>query len=107
MNMQALMKQAQAMQRDITNIKNEIDSSVFEGRSSLVTVQVKGTKEIVKVSIDEGAKDLVVDDLSMLEDMVVLALNDAFSKVDKVTEEKMGKYSSMMPGLMQYVSKIY
>lgn len=100
MNMQALMKQAQAMQRDITNIKNEIDSSVFEGRSSLVTVQVKGTKEIVKVSIDEGAKDLVVDDLSMLEDMIVLALNDAFSKVDKVTEEKMGKYSSMMPGLM-------
>lgn len=107
MNMQALMKQAQAMQRDITNIKNEIDSSVFEGKSSLVTVQVKGTKEIIKVSIDEGAKDLVVDDLSMLEDMVVLALNDAFSKVDKVTEEKMGKYSSMMPGLMQYVSKIY
>ena len=100
MNMQALMKQAQAMQRDITKIKNEIDSSVFEGKSSLVSVQVKGTKEIVKVSIDEGAKDLVVDDLSMLEDMVVLALNDAFSKVDKVTEEKMGKYSSMMPGLM-------
>lgn len=100
MNMQVLMKQAQAMQRDITNIKNEIDSSVFEGKSSLVSVQVKGTKEIVKVSIDEGAKDLVVDDLSMLEDMVVLALNDAFSKVDKVTEEKMGKYSSMMPGLM-------
>ena len=100
MNMQALMKQAQAMQRDITNIKNEIDSSVFEGKSSLVSVQVKGTKEIVKVSIDEGAKDLVVDDLSMLEDMVVLALNDAFSKVDKVTEEKMGKYSSVMPGLM-------
>lgn len=100
MNMQALMKQAQAMQRDITNIKNEIDSSVFEGKSSLVSVQVKGTKEIVKVSIDEGAKDLVVDDLSMLEDMIVLALNDAFSKVDKTTEEKMGKYSSMMPGLM-------
>lgn len=100
MNMQALMKQAQAMQRDITKIKNEIDSSVFEGKSSLVSVQVKGTKEIVKVNIDEGAKDLVVEDLSMLEDMIVLALNDAFSKVDKVTEEKMGKYSSMMPGLM-------
>lgn len=100
MNMQALMKQAQAMQRDITKIKNEIDSSVFEGKSSLVSVQVKGTKEVVKVSIDDGAKDLVTDDLSMLEDMIVLALNDAFSKVDKATEEKMGKYSSMMPGLM-------
>ena len=36
----------------------------------------------------------------MLEDMIVLALNDAFSKVDKKMSEKMGKYSSMMPGLM-------
>lgn len=100
MNMQALMKQAQAMQKDITNIKNEIDSSVFEGKSSLVTVSVKGTKEVVSVKIDSAAKDLVSDDMSMLEDMVVLALNDAFSKVDKVTSEKIGKYSNMMPGLM-------
>ena len=100
MNMQALMKQAQAMQRDITKIKNDIDSTIFEGKSSLVSVEVKGTKEVVKVSIDNGAKDLISDDISMLEDMIVLALNDTFSKVDKTTEEKMGKYSSMMPGLM-------
>ena len=100
MNMQALMKQAQAMQRDITKIKNDIDSTIFEGKSSLVSVEVKGTKEVVKVSIDNGANDLISDDISMLEDMIVLALNDAFSKVDKTTEEKMGKYSSMMPGLM-------
>ena len=89
--MQALMKQAQAMQRDITKIKNDIDSTIFEGKSSLVSVEVKGTKEVVKVSIDNGAKDLISDDISMLEDMIVLALNDAFSKVDKTTEEKMGK----------------
>ena len=100
MNMQALMKQAQAMQRDITKIKNDIDSTIFEGKSSLVSVEVKGTKEVVMVSIDNGAKDLISDDISMLEDMIVLAFNDAFSKVDKTTEEKMGKYSSMMPGLM-------
>ena len=100
MNMQALMKQAQAMQRDITKIKNDIDSTIFEGKSSLVSVEVKGTKEVVKVSIDNGAKELISEDISMLEDMIVLALNDAFSKVDKTTEEKMGKYSSMMPGLM-------
>lgn len=100
MNMQALMKQAQAMQRDINNIKNELDNTVFEGKSSLVTVSVKGSKEIVDVKISSDAKDLVADDISMLEDMIVLALNDAFSKVDKKTEEKMGKYSSMMPGLM-------
>lgn len=100
MNMQALMKQAQAMQRDMTNIKNEIDNSVFEGKSSLVTVQVKGTKEVVKVTFDDGAKDLIADDVSMLEDMIVVALNDAFSKIDKMTKDKMGKFASMMPGLM-------
>ena len=100
MNMQALMKQAQAMQRDINNIKNELDNTVFEGKSSLVTVSVKGSKELVDVKISSDAKDLIADDISMLEDMIVLALNDAFNKVDKKTEEKMGKYSSMMPGLM-------
>ena len=100
MNMQALMKQAQAMQRDINNIKNELDNTVFEGKSSLVTVSVKGSKEIVEVKISSDAKDLIADDISMLEDMIVLALNDAFIKIDKMTEEKMGKYSSMMPGLI-------
>ena len=100
MNMQALMKQAQAMQKDITNIKNEIDSATFEGRSSFVTVSVKGTKEVVSIKIDDTAKELISDDITMLEDMIVLALNDAFSKVDKKMSEKMGKYSSMMPGLM-------
>lgn len=98
--MQALMKQAQAMQRDINKIKDELDNSVFEGKSSLVTVSVKGSKEIVGISISEEAKDLISDDVSLLEDMIVLALNDAFGKVDKKTEEKMGKYSSMMPGFM-------
>lgn len=100
MNMQALMKQAQAMQKDINNIKKELDNTVFVGKSSLVQVEVKGSKEICKVMIAPEAKDLVSDDLSMLEDMIVLAINDAFSQVDKRTEEKMGKYSSMMPGLM-------
>ena len=100
MNMQALMKQAQAMQKDMANIKNELDNSVFEGKSSLVSVKVKGNKEIVEVSIAEEAKNLVAEDVSMLEDMIVLAINDAFSKVDKETEAKMGKYSNMMSGLM-------
>ena len=47
MNMQNLMKQAQAMQKEITNIKNEIDNSTFEGSSSLVKVMVNGKKEVL------------------------------------------------------------
>ena len=99
MNFQAIMKQAQNMQKDITKIKNDIDSTEFEGKSSLVTVLVNGKKKVKKITINDDAKDLINDDLTMLEDMIVLALNDAFSKIDKVTEEKMGKYSNLMPGM--------
>ena len=98
MNMQAFMRQAQNMQKEITRIKEEIDKSVFEGKSSLVTVTVNGKKEVLTIKFSDEVKDLS-DDLSMLEDMIFLALNDAFSKVDKTTNEKMGKYTNMMPGL--------
>ena len=45
MNIQAMMKQAQKIQNDMLNAKNEIDSKVFEGSSSFVKVEMKGTKE--------------------------------------------------------------
>ena len=98
MNMQALMKQAQAMQKDMMNIKEELDNSTFEGSSSAVKVVVNGNKEIVSIKILDD-KD-ILDDLSILEDMIMLAVNDAMKKVDAETEKKMGKYSNMMPGWM-------
>ena len=51
MNMQAMLKQAQALQKDMLKIKDEIDSTEFVGESSLVKVTLKGTKEAVKVEI--------------------------------------------------------
>ena len=96
MNIQALMKQAQTLQKDMMKAKEEIDSMTFTGTSSFVSVTVKGTKEVVKVTIDND--NLSSDDKEMIEDMLVIALNDAFKQIDKVTEQKMGKFSSMMPG---------
>lgn len=97
MNIQALMKQAQSLQKDMMKAKEEIDNMIFEGESSFVKVEVKGTKEVVKVTIQDEISN---DDKEMLEDMLVVALNQAFSKVDKTTEQKMGKFSSMLPGGM-------
>lgn len=97
MNMQAMLKQAQAMQRDMINIKKEIDAKDFIGESSLVKITVKGTKEVTKVEIRDK-ENLENDDLEMLEDMIMVALNDALNKVDAETEKKMGKYSNI-PGL--------
>ena len=97
MNMQAMLKQAQALQKDMLKVKNEIDNTEFTGESSLVEVTVKGSKEIVKVKInsDEGFE---ADDIEVLEDMIVVALNDAMKKIDKTTESKMSKFGNI-PGL--------
>ncbi len=97
MNIQAMMKQAQKMQKDMMNSKEEIDNMTFEGKSSFVTVEMKGTKEITKVTID--AESLESDEIEMLEDMILVAVNEASKKVDQTTEEKMGKYTQGMPGL--------
>lgn len=98
MNIQALMKQAQSLQKDMMKAKEEIDNMTFIGSSSFVKVTVKGTKEVVKVEINND--DIKSDDKEMIEDMLVVALNDAFKQVDKTTEQKMGKFSSMLPGGM-------
>ena len=96
MNIQALMKQAQNLQKDMLKAKEEIDNMIFTGTSSFISVTVKGTKEIIKVNIDTD--ELSSDDKEMIEDMLVVALNDAFKQIDKVTEQKMGKFNNMMPG---------
>lgn len=98
MNIQAMMKQAQSLQKEMMKAKDEIDSTEFIGESSLVKVTVKGTKEVIKVEIDKS-NSLDVDDLEMLEDMILVAINEANKKVDAMTESKMGKFGNSVPGL--------
>lgn len=96
MNMQAMLKQAQALQKDMLKAKEEIDNTEFVGESSLVKVTLKGTKEVIKVEIN--AKELDSDDIEALEDMILVAINEANKKIDDLTDKKMGKFSNM-PGL--------
>ena len=93
MNMQALMKQAQTMQKDMMRIKDEIDKTEFTGESSFVTVKVNGKKEILEVHINN--EEIEKDDIEILQDMLVVALNQALKKVDDMTEEKMGKFGNI------------
>lgn len=97
MNIQAMMKQAQKLQKDMLDEKAKIDEKIFEGKSSFVSVKVKGTKEIVEIKINKESIDS--DEMEMLEDMLLVAINDAMKQIDKETEDKMGKYTQGMPGL--------
>ena len=97
MNIQAMMKQAQKLQNDMMKEKAVIDSTVYEGKSSLVSVKMNGKKELEEVKID--ADKLEKEDIEMLEDMIVVAINEANKQIDKDTEQKMGKFTQGMPGL--------
>ena len=98
MNMQAILKQAQSLQKDMMKEQEKINSSTFEGESSLVKVKINGKKEILEVNIDKSSS-MDADDLEALQDMIMIAVNDAMKKVDKMTNDKMGKFANGMPGL--------
>ena len=97
MNIQAMMKQAQALQKDMMKAKEEIDNTTFEGKSSFVTAQVTGDRKLKNIKIDN--KQIEEDEIEMLEDMIAIAVNNAMTEIDKATENKMGKYTKGMPGL--------
>lgn len=97
MNMQAMMQQAQKLQRDMMKAKNEIDEKKFTSTQGFLAIEMKGTKEITSVKIDK--ENLDKDDIEMLEDLISLAVNDNIKKIEKETESKMGKFGGLS-GLM-------
>ena len=98
MNMQNLMAQANKIKRDVEKKQKEIDNMTFEGNSQFVNVRMSGKREVKNLKINNYIlKD--AEDLEILEDMIVLAFNDALLKIDKKTEEELGAYTGGLNGL--------
>ena len=89
-NMQQLMKQAQVMQRKLQEAQQELADSEVTGSAAggMVEVTLTGDKTPVSVSIKPEAVD--PDDVEMLEDMVLAALNDAMKQADDLSKELLG-----------------
>lgn len=93
-----MIKKIQKMQREMEQAQRELEEMVFEGTASgVVTVEVKGSKEVVRVKINKDAIESL-DDLDMVEDIIVAAINDAMRKIDTKTQEVMGRFTAGMPG---------
>lgn len=101
-NMNNMIKQAQKMQEQMLKAQQEIEETVLEASSGggMVTVKANGKKELLEIKIKPEAVD--PDDVEMLEDLVMVAVNDAFSKADALSQEKMGALTGgiNIPGLM-------
>ena len=92
--MQQLMKQAQKMQEEMTKAQQDLDEAEIEGESGggLVKVVVNGKKVVSSITISPNAVD--VDDMEMLEDLIIAALNSAYDAADELYQQKMGKFGN-------------
>ena len=100
MNIQNLMREAQKMQRDLEKTQKSLESNEYIGESSFVKVVLNGKKQMKSITINYEGSLTEKDDFEMLEDMILLAFNNASSKVDDDKEKKLGKYGSGLTGLM-------
>ncbi|MCR5647275.1 MAG: YbaB/EbfC family nucleoid-associated protein [Acholeplasmatales bacterium] len=90
MNQQQMMR-LRKLQKQMEEAQAKLEATVFKGTAGggVVTVEVKGNHEVVSVTIDpEAAKD----DIEMVQDMIVIALNDAIKKIEAESSKIMGGF---------------
>ena len=98
--MGGMYKKAQQMQKKMAEIQEELDSMKVEGEAGggMVKVVVTGKKNIVSVNVNQ---EILGEDKEMLEDLILVAINQALDKVDSISKDKLGALTGGMniPGL--------
>ena len=100
-NMQQLMRQAQKMQQQMMQMQSELDQRTYEGTASggVVTCTVSGKRELLSLTIKPEAVD--PEDVEMLQDAIIIAINDALHKGEETREQEMAKIGGAgMGGLL-------
>ena len=98
-NMNNIMKQAQKMQKQMEEAQAQLEESSYTATSGggAVEVTISGKKEITSIKFDPEVDD--PDDIEMLEDLTMAAVNEAIRKIEEVSAQKMSKITGGMGGL--------
>ncbi|MDF2840832.1 MAG: DNA-binding protein YbaB/EbfC family [Clostridia bacterium] len=90
-NMNNMIKQAQKMQKDMMKVQEELEQRQIETSAGggAITVVVTGKKELVSIKIKPEVVD--ADDVEMLEDLILAAVNEAIRKAEEMVSSEMGK----------------
>ena len=101
-NMQKQMQQMQIMQRKMEEMQAELETKEVEATAGggAVSITVSGKKEIVKVEIKPEVVD--PDDVEMLQDLIMVAANEALRQIEEMSSNEMGKLTGglSIPGIM-------
>lgn len=98
MNINNLMKEAKKMQAEMQKSQEELATKEFDSTAGggAISVKVTGEKVIKEIKIKPDVVD--PDDVEMLEDLILTAVNEALRKVDSAQSQELGKFN--IPGLM-------
>ncbi len=100
-NMNNMMRHMQKMQRQMAEAQEKLKDEIVEGTAGggVVTVKANGHKQIVDVIVNPEAVD--PDDVDMLQDLILAAVNDALNKADELIGQRLGKFTQGLniPGL--------
>ena len=96
MNQAAMMKQAQKMQAEMLRMQEEMESKTYTATAGggMVTAEVSGKHQLVSLSIKEEAVD--PDDVDMLQDMIIAAVNEAMRAADNDAANNMSRLTGGM-----------
>lgn len=99
MNMNNLMKQAQKMQKQMMEKQEELQAKTLEMTSGggAVKVVITGKKEIQELKINPDVVD--PDDVEMLEDLIISAVNEAIRQVEEMYNAEMGRMTGSLGGM--------
>ena len=100
-NMNQMLKQAQKMQEQMIKMQEELENKTYEASSGggAVTVKISGKKELLEINLSEAVVD--VDDIEMLQDLIIAAVNEGMRKASESSESELGKLTGGLniPGL--------
>jgi hypothetical protein len=101
-NLGGILKQAQDMQKKMASVQKDLKDRVVEGTAGggMVTASANGQQELLAVKISKDVVD--PNDVGMLEDLIVAAVNQALKKAKELHEKELGKVTGglNLPGLM-------
>ena len=100
-NMNQMLKQAQKMQEQMMKVQEELETKTYEASSGggAVSVKISGKKELMEITLSEAVVD--PDDIEMLQDLIIAAVNEGLRKASENSENELGKLTGGLniPGL--------
>jgi len=89
-----MLNRLKKMQREIQDAQEKLELTEFIGKASGVEVVMQGTRQMIDLKINED----LLEDVEMLQDAILVAVNDSLSQIDKKQEETMGQFAGGMGG---------